>query len=299
MDEVMSVKHLTKDYGQQKGIFDFDFTVKRGEIFGLVGTNGSGKTTTIRNMMGFLKPDKGSITICGMDAWKNAKDIKKLVGYVPGEIDFPDVGSGDTFLRIQADYLGIKDFSYMNKLIDMFKIDTSASLKRMSKGMKQKTALAAAFMSKPEILILDEPSTGLDPMMRDTLIELILEQKTQGRTVFLSSHIFKELEDTCDRVAFIHNGRFINLVDRKQYDSNMKKQYRIGFRKQKDFEDFFKKGFEIVKDNSKYMHLSVLIGNDEINRLFAVLSHYDIRYINYEPYTLEWYYTNIIRKEEK
>ncbi len=196
-------------------------------------------------MMGFLKPDKGSITICRMDAWKNAKDIKKLVGYVPGEIDFPDVGSGDTFLRIQADYLGIKDFSYMNKLIDMFKIDTSASLKRMSKGMKQKTALVAAFMSKPEILILDEPSTGLDPMMRDTLIELILEQKTQGRTVFLSSHIFKELEDTCDRVAFIHNGRFINLVDRKQYDSNMKKQYRIGFKKQKDFEDFFKKDLRL------------------------------------------------------
>ena len=100
-------------------------------------------------------------------------------------------------------------------------------------------------MSKPEILILDEPSTGLDPMMRDTLIELILEQKTQGRTVFLSSHIFKELEDTCDRVAFIHNGRFINLVDRKQYDSNMKKQYRIGFKKQKDFEDFFKKDLRL------------------------------------------------------
>lgn len=298
MDEIISVEHLTKDYGKGKGIFDFDFTVKRGEIFGLVGTNGSGKTTTIRNMMGFIKPDKGDISINGMDAWKNARDIKKLVGYVPGEIDFPDVGSGDTFLKIQADYLGIKDFSYMNKLIDMFKIDTSASLKRMSKGMKQKTALVAAFMSKPEILILDEPSTGLDPMMRDTLIELILEQKAHGRTVFLSSHIFKELEDTCDRVAFIHNGRYINLVDRKQYDSAMKKQYRIGFKNKKDFDDFARKEFQIVKQNPKYLHLSLLLGNDEINRLFAVLSHYDIRYINYEPYTLEWYYTNIIRKEE-
>lgn len=298
MDEIIAVKNLTKDYGKGKGIFGFDFTVKKGEIFGLVGTNGSGKTTTIRNMMGFLKPDKGSISVKGLDSWSDAKDIKKLVGYVPGEIDFPNVGSGNAFLKIQADYLGIKDYRYMNRLIDLFKIDTSAPLKRMSKGMKQKTALVAAFMSEPEILILDEPSTGLDPMMRDTLIELILEQKKQGRTVFLSSHIFKELEDTCDRVAFIHNGKFISLVDRKEYDSNMKKQYRIGFQNRNDFEDFFNKDFRIVKDNPKYLHLSIVIGNDEINRLFETLSHYDMRYINYEPYTLEWYYTNIIRKGE-
>jgi ABC-2 type transport system ATP-binding protein len=226
MEEIISISNLTKDYGHGRGIFDISFNVKRGEVLGLMGTNGSGKTTTIRNMMGFIKPQNGKITINGDDSWKDAYKIKKLVGYIPGQIDFPDVGTGTDFLKIQADFLGIKDLTYMNKLIDRFKLDTGASLKRMSKGMKQKTAIVAAFMSEPDIMIMDEPSTGLDPMMRDELIELILEQKKKGKTIFLSSHIFKELEDTCNRVAFIHNGKIINIVDCSQYSDDMDKQYK-------------------------------------------------------------------------
>lgn len=188
MEKIINISNLTKDYGQGRGIFDFSFDVKRGEVFGLVGSNGSGKTTTIRNMMGFIKPQHGTITINGNESWKDAYEIKKTVGYIPGQIDFPDVGTGTDFLKIQADFLGISNLSYMNTLIDMFKLDTDASLKRMSKGMKQKTAIVAAFMAQPDIMILDEPSTGLDPMMRDQLIELILAQKKQGKTFFLSSH---------------------------------------------------------------------------------------------------------------
>lgn len=210
MSDIITVRSMTMDYGEGKGIFDFNFSVKQGEVFGLVGTNGSGKTTTLRHLMGFLKPDSGSCEIAGMNCWKKSHEIMKKVGYVPGEIDFPDVGTGTTFLKIQAQFLGINDMAYTNKLVNMFKLDTDAPLKRMSKGMKQKTALVAAFMAKPEILLLDEPSTGLDPLMRDTLIELILEEKKRGATIFMSSHIFKELEDTCDRVAFIHNGKFID-----------------------------------------------------------------------------------------
>ena len=206
MPEIIKIDHMTKDYGKGRGIFDFNFSINEGEIFGLVGTNGSGKTTTLRHLMGFLAPDSGSCEIGGLNCRKRSAEIMKKVGYVPGEIDFPDVGSGTTFLKIQAQYLGITDMKYTEELIDRFKIDTSAPLKRMSKGMKQKMALVAAFMAKPQILLLDEPSTGLDPLMRDTLIELILEQKRRGATVLMSSHIFKELEDTCDRVTFIHNG---------------------------------------------------------------------------------------------
>ena len=179
MSDIIAVHSMTKDYGKGRGIFNFDFSVKQGEIFGLVGTNGSGKTTTLRHLMGFLKPDSGSCEIAGLNCWKNPKEIMKKVGYVPGEIDFPDVGTGTSFLKLQSQFLGIKDMGYTNRLVNMFKLDTDASLKRMSKGMKQKTALVAAFMAKPDILLLDEPSTGLDPLMRDTLIDLILEQ--QGR----------------------------------------------------------------------------------------------------------------------
>ncbi len=300
MDEIIKIQNLTKDYGNGKGVFDFNFSINKGEVLGLVGTNGSGKTTTIRNMMGFLKPDNGKITIAGYDSWNKACEIKKLVGYVPGQIEFPDVGTGSTFLKIQADFLGITDFSYMDRLIDLFKIDTQVSLKRMSKGMKQKMALVTAFMSKPQILILDEPSTGLDPMMRDVLINLILEQKNEGKTVFISSHIFKELEAVCDKVVFIHNGKYIELVDRKQYNINMSKQYRIGFENKAEFDEFISAGFNIVKQNPKQKHVSITIDNIEINHLFSVLSKYNVRYINYEPYSLEWYYNNIISvKEEK
>ena len=297
MSDIIAVHSMTKDYGKGRGIFNFDFSVKQGEIFGLVGTNGSGKTTTLRHLMGFLKPDSGSCEIAGLNCWKNPKEIMKKVGYVPGEIDFPDVGTGTSFLKLQSQFLGIKDMGYTNRLVNMFKLDTDASLKRMSKGMKQKTALVAAFMAKPDILLLDEPSTGLDPLMRDTLIDLILEQRNRGATVFMSSHIFKELEDTCDRVAFIHNGKMIDTVSRNMYDPSMPKQYRIGFA---EYQKFIQSGvFSIVRQNDKYKHLILTAGNPDINKLFSELKRYNIRYIRYIPYTLEMFYTEVIEKGGK
>ena len=300
MSDIIAVHSMTKDYGKGRGIFNFDFSVKQGEISGLVGTNGSGKTTTLRHLMGFLKPDSGSCEIAGLNCWKNPKEIMKKVGYVPGEIDFPDVGTGTSFLKLQSQFLGIKDMGYTNRLVNMFKLDTDASLKRMSKGMKQKTALVAAFMAKPDILLLDEPSTGLDPLMRDTLIDLILEQRNRGATVFMSSHIFKELEDTCDRVAFIHNGKMIDTVSRNMYDPSMPKQYRIGFAENAEYQKFIQSGvFSIVRQNDKYKHLILTAGNPDINKLFSELKRYNIRYIRYIPYTLEMFYTEVIEKGGK
>lgn len=297
MPEIIKIDHMTKDYGKGRGIFDFNFSINEGEIFGLVGTNGSGKTTTLRHLMGFLAPDSGSCEIGGLNCRKRSAEIMKKVGYVPGEIDFPDVGSGTTFLKIQAQYLGITDMKYTEELIDRFKIDTSAPLKRMSKGMKQKMALVAAFMAKPQILLLDEPSTGLDPLMRDTLIELILEQKRRGATVLMSSHIFKELEDTCDRVTFIHNGKMIDTIDRGMYDPNMPKLYRIGFANEAEYREFIRKTeFHIEKSNDKYRHALVTVPMPEMNRLIRQLAGYDMRYIRYIPYSLEMYYTKVIEK---
>lgn len=299
MKRIIEVSNLTKDYDQGRGVFDFTFAVKKGEVFGFVGSNGSGKTTTIRQMMGFSKPDSGKITINGCDSWKDACEIKKSVGYIPGQINFPDVGSGRNFLKIQADFWGLEDLSYMNQLIDRFKLDVDAPLKRMSKGMKQKTAIVAAFMAQPEILIMDEPSTGLDPMMRDELIALILEQKQRGKTIFMSSHIFKELEDTCDRVGFIHNGKLIDIVDRNDYDPELDKQYRIGFDKIEDYRNFLETSHDVVSQNEQYRHVLIKIGDEKVNELFRSLKQFKVRYINYQPYTLEGYYTNLIGNQEE
>ncbi len=300
MREIIRVNNMTKDYGDGRGIFDFNFAVNKGEVFGIVGTNGSGKTTTLRHLCGFLKPDSGSCTIAGLDCRKSRDKIMKNVGYVPGEIDFPDVGSGTSFLKIQAQFLGIKDKGYINELVNMFALDTDASLKRMSKGMKQKTALVAAFMSKPDILLLDEPSTGLDPLMRDTLIELILKEKQRGATVLMSSHIFKELDDTADRVLFIENGRQKDLINIRDLESEEHSSYRLGFKTEEEYQGFLSRTkMKVIHKNKEHLHIDIDVNSKLPDTLFDEISGYDIRYMKYKPFTLESYYTSVTEKGGK
>ena len=304
----IEVHNLTKDYKKGRGIFDFDFEVKKGEVFGLIGTNGSGKTTTIRHMMGFIHGDSGRVNINGLDAWKDSAKIKQYVGYVPGQIDFPDVGTGTEFLKIQSELLGLRDLSDMNDLIDRFKIDITAPLRRMSKGMKQKMALVAAFMSDADIYILDEPSTGLDPLMRDTLIELILEKKAQGKTVFMSSHIFKEVEDTCDTVMFIRNGHIVNLVRRSQFESNPHEAFTVTFASDSDYERYLTYDHYMSKDSplddlmvnnsQKKKQITLNLPMSQINEFLKDLSEYSIAGLTNEAFSLEKYYTTIVEKME-
>lgn len=307
-ENVIEVRNLTKDYKRGRGIFDFTFQVKKGSVYGLIGTNGSGKTTTIRHMMGFIRGDSGSVTIAGMDAWKDAAKIKKLVGYVPGQIDFPDVGTGTSFLKIQADLLELHDLSYMNSLIDRFKIDITAPLKRMSKGMKQKMAIVAAFMAQPDIYLLDEPSTGLDPLMRDTLIELLLEQRAQGKTVFMSSHVFKELEDTCDEVMFIHDGHIVNNVKRSQYEANPHETYSFTVSSEEEylrcreaihlFVSQYQDGHMECWRRHRHHQFTLVLPVTLLNEFFSLLSQFSVTTLGSERYSLEKYYTTIIEHRE-
>lgn len=217
MTVMIKTNGLTKDYGKGRGIFDLNLEISKGEVFGLVGINGAGKTTLLRLLMGFLKPSKGMATIHDRDSWKSAAELKKYIGYVPGEIAFPDTKSGQTFLKMQMELLKMsRHDQHVNELIQKLKIDTTADIKRMSKGMKQKVALVCAFMSEAEILLLDEPTTGLDPVMRDVFIELVRTAKKRGTTIIMSSHMFNELEPTCDRIAFLKNGRIINMIDKEE-----------------------------------------------------------------------------------
>ncbi|MCD8125805.1 MAG: ATP-binding cassette domain-containing protein [Lachnospiraceae bacterium] len=235
---MISAEHLTKDYGQGRGIFDLSLDIYEGEVFGYLGTNGSGKTTTIRHMMGFLKADSGTVTVNGLNPWKQAPDVMKSVSYIPGEIAFPDLKTGTDFFQVQAQFLGVKDFSYMNHLIDLLGLDPTAVLKRMSKGMKQKTAIVAALMGDRDILILDEPTTGLDPLMRETFLELIREEKARGRTVFMSSHIFEEIEEVCDRVAIIHDGRVQSVVNLSEFRHGSVRTFGVEFAEEESAKTF-------------------------------------------------------------
>ena len=294
---IISVKNLTKDYGNGRGIFDISFDVYKGSVFGYCGTNGSGKTTTLRNIMGFIKPDKGSVTVKGLDAWKQADKIKQYVGYLPGEIAFPPVESGSAFLKIQAETLGLKDMSKAERIINALQLDPTANLRRMSKGMKQKTAIVAAFMHSPEIIILDEPTTGLDPLMRDAFVNIIKEEKAKGTTIIMSNHMFDELEETCDYVGFIKDGHLIDVVDMDELRNSPFRDYEIKFKKKDEFEKLDTSQFEVLEKDDDELSLVVRVDLKKTNDLITQMREFDISGFTERKHTLEEFFVKDLEKE--
>ena len=295
---IISVKNLTKDYGQGRGIFDVSFDIPKGATFGYCGTNGSGKTTTIRHIMGFLKPDQGEVKVKGLDAWKNSETLMQSIGYVPGEIAFPDVDSGSTFLKIQADMLGITDMSKAEEVINALQLDPTANLKRMSKGMKQKTALVAAFMRQPEILILDEPTTGLDPLMRQAFIDLIKEEKAKGTTIFMSNHMFDELEETCDYVAFIKDGHIIDIVNMQDIHNRPFREYEITFGDLEDYKTADTSQVKVLSRNEKDLKIIIRLDLYKTDGMIRELRKHNIKSIVEKQYTLEQYFLEHVKGEQ-
>lgn len=288
----IELKQLTKDYGEGRGIFDVSLSIDRGEVFGFVGTNGAGKTTTIRHLMGFLKQQSGSATMKGLDCWKDAAQIKKSIGYIPGEIAFPDAATGTAFLKQQAELLGLKDMTYAESLIRQLQLDPTANLKRMSKGMKQKTAIVAALMADSDILLLDEPTTGLDPLMRTAFIAILKEEKKKGKTIFMSSHMFEEVEETCDKVALIKDGRIIAVKATAEVKYDEAKVYQIAFATPEGYSRFKREPFEVIADNETMDEVTIKLHDREINRLFQTLTVYDVKYVTETKHTLEQYFNN-------
>ena len=208
---VIKIENLVRDYGGGKGVFDVSFHVDQGEAFGFLGPNGAGKTTTIRHLMGFLKPKSGKCTIDGLDCWKEREKVQARLGYIPGEISFFDDMTGTEFLRFIAEYRKIDTRNRMAELLERFELDPKSKIKKMSKGMKQKLGIVAAFMHDPDILILDEPTSGLDPLMQSRFVNLVAEEKEHGKTILMSSHMFEEVERTCDRIGIIRKGRMVAI----------------------------------------------------------------------------------------
>ncbi len=297
-DIVIKIENLTKDYGKGRGVFDLNLTIRRGEMIGFVGTNGSGKTTTIRCLMGYIKPTSGVCKVLNLTSFENASTIARHVGYVPGEIGFPDLPTGTAFLKSQAEFFKIKDMTKINEMINRLQLDTRANLKRMSKGMKQKTALIAALMNDAEILILDEPTTGLDPLMRVAFIDMIKEEHKKGKTIFMSSHMFNEVEDTCDKVVLISNGHIIDVADMSVIRNRPEKDFKIEFNSVLDYEKFKKLDFNIIRDQKEYNQVTIRIKSQDINDLFKVLASFSLKFISEVKYTLEKYFREKIKEKE-
>lgn len=296
---VIEAKKLTKNYGNGCGIFDLDLQINEGEMMGYVGTNGSGKTTTIRHIMGFLKPTSGQVSVMGLSSWEHSHEIVKHIGYVPGEIAFPDLKTGIDFLKCQSEFFGLEDMSYANELIERLQLDPRANLKRMSKGMKQKTALVAALMNDSAIIVLDEPTTGLDPLMRATFLDIVKEEHRKGKTVFMSSHSFDELEKTCDRVALINDGRIIDICDMDKIRNRSVKDLKIEFHTANDYQRFINERYEKTRFQEQYNQVSIRIKAEETPKLLGILKDYDVKFISELPYTLEMHFKNILFADKK
>jgi ABC-2 type transport system ATP-binding protein len=290
---LIEIKKLTKDYGEGRGVFDVNLSVEKGEVYGFVGTNGAGKTTTIRHLMGFIKPERGTTTVGGVDCWKNPAEIMKRVGYIPGEIAFPDEATGTSFLKRQADLLGLRDMTYADYIIQKLQLDPTANLKRMSKGMKQKTAIVAAFMADPEILILDEPTTGLDPLMRASFVDILNDEKKKGKTIFMSSHMFEEVEDTCDKVAFIKDGRIITSISTEQIKHNQDKTFKIEFETAGDYAHFIAEPLTFTEQREEQNQAIVTVHDTNINAFTKLLRGYRVKFITEIKYSLEKYFKTL------
>ncbi len=226
---MIEISHLTKDYGGGKGVFDLSFTIHRGEIFGFLGPNGAGKTTTIRHLMGFIHAQQGILRINGLDCWKHASTIQMTLGYIPGEMAFPEDMTGIGFIRFLAEYRGLKDFKRAEMLLERFELNPKGKLKKMSKGMKQKVGIVCAFMHDPDVLLLDEPTSGLDPLMQNRFIDLVLEEKQRGKTILMSSHLFEEVERTCDRIGILKEGHLVAVEDAVTLKAKKQKAFVVSF----------------------------------------------------------------------
>ena len=281
---VIEIRQLTKDYGNNRGIFDVSLSVKKGEVFGFLGPNGAGKSTTIRHLMGFIQADQGSCQINGLDCLRDHARIQQALGYLPGEIAFMDDMTGLEFIKFMAKMKGMTDLTKAYELMERFELNPQGKIKKMSKGMKQKIGIICAFMHDPELLILDEPSSGLDPPMQNRFIELVLEEKQRGKTIFMSSHIFEEIERTCDRTAMIKDGRLISIEELQTLKASKHKTYQITFATQELVEQFMDEGFECKQVESNVIKV---VPRNNLNYLLATLSRYDIIDLDITKPTLE------------
>lgn len=291
----IQVQGLTKAFSNGRGIFELTFQIRSGEVFGYLGPNGAGKSTTIRHLMGFMRPDKGVARIAGLDCWSNKADIQRKVGYLPGEIAFLDGMNGMELLKLLGEMRGMKDTARMKSLIERLQFDVRTPIRKMSKGMKQKVGIVAAFMHDPDILILDEPTSGLDPLMQSTFIELVLEEKSRGKTILMSSHSFAEINRTCDRAGIIKDGRLVAVEDIQKLLSMQRKVFKVTVRSVQDMQLIQASGVEAVQSGPLEAHIAVT-GNYE--QVLGVLNRCRVSDMDVQTQDLEQIFMHYYDRRE-
>ncbi len=270
--EVVHTTNLTKFYGKIKGIEDVDITVNQGEIFGFLGPNGAGKTTTIRLLLNLITPTRGKAEIFGLDTQKDSLAIKSRIGYIPGDLSLYDSFSGKDFLEFISS-LRTKESLMTQTLCERFHVTLDRKIKGYSKGMKQKIGIVQAFMHDPELVIMDEPTLGLDPLMQKEFYTFLKEEKQKGKTFFMSSHILGEIEKVCDRVGIIKNGSIAAVENVENLKKKSGKHMEVTFATPVTEKDLSIPEISSISIEGTTAHLRVM-GN--MDTVIKHLSHFEI-----------------------
>lgn len=270
---VIHTENLTKFYGRERGIADISLDVREGEVFGFLGPNGAGKTTTMRILLDFIRPSRGRAFVFGKNAHAHAPFIKKRVGFLPGEYGMYDRMSANAYLDFLAGVRGVA-CPLRNSLIDSLNFDPSKRIKSYSHGNRQKLAIVQAFMHDPELLILDEPTTGLDPLVQQEFYKLILDEKARGKTVFLCSHILPEVERVCDRVAILRQGRLVAVHEISELQNIKLKIIEVEFERDVPDEEFKIEGVRKVERSGATVRLQL---SSDINAALQIIASHPVK----------------------
>ncbi len=282
---VIECLNLTKDYGSGHGLFNLNLSITKGEVFGLIGPNGAGKSTFIKLLMDLINPSSGKARIFNLDTRKNSVELKKMIGYLPGELmQFPSVTAG-YILNLLMNIRRINEHKYINELAERLQLDLTRKFQDLSHGNKQKVGLIQAFMHKPSLLILDEPTLGLDPIVQRELRKLVQESKDNGATVILSSHVLTEVESVCSQIGLINNGRVIKegtMSELKKTRSHIVNAKLIGSLSSRD--ELEAVGVHNLKIDGQDVSFEV---HGEIDRALKVLAKYEVIELDSRELSLE------------
>jgi ABC-2 type transport system ATP-binding protein len=283
METIIQTSNLTKSYGKNRGIKDVNITVRKGDIFGFLGPNGAGKSTTIRTLLDFIRPTGGSASIFGLDCQKDSLAIRRRTGYVPGDASLYGHMTGWKYLQYIGGIRGRYDAASAKKYAERFDIRLDRRMREYSSGMRQKVILIQALMNDPDLIIMDEPTKGLDPLVQQTFMDVVREEAARGKTIFMSSHVLSEVEKVCNRVAIIKEGQIVAEEDMESLKRKSGKVIEVKFRGAKP-ENFTVSGLGNLAPLNGYYKMTA---TGDIKSVLRDLASYDIEDVNIHAMTLD------------
>jgi ABC-2 type transport system ATP-binding protein len=295
MTQVVEAQALTKLYGKSRGVLDLDFAVGAGEVFGFLGPNGAGKTTTIRLLLDLIRPTRGRLSVFGLDSTRNGVEIRRRIGYLPGDLRLYERLTPRELLHFFAHLRGLASISRGELLAERLDLDLDRRIKELSRGNRQKVGLVQAFMHKPDLLVLDEPTNGLDPLVQETFYELVGEVTAGGGTVFLSSHALAEVQHVADRVALIRDGRLQLVETVETLRSRAFVHVEVTFAEPPPPDAFA--GLGGARELERRGHVVVFALEGEIDALLKALARFHVRALDVHEADLEDIFLALYRQE--